>query len=110
MDDRNLYGKAVGLDERGRHATFGSAIDAAFKDLTTEKSDFFDSLVDRWRELFPGLRARPGRIDGGTVYVYVGSAPQLYSMRPKMRSIKAKLSALPGAPKKLELRLEVRPE
>ena len=29
-------------------------------------------------------------------------------MRPKLRMIKAKLATLPGAPKKIELRLEAR--
>ncbi|MCR5752406.1 MAG: DUF721 domain-containing protein [Kiritimatiellae bacterium] len=108
MDDRNLYGKAYGLNERGRFSTFGKALDAAIKDLATEKSEFFDSLADKWATLFPGLRARPGRYEDGVVYVYVQSAPQLFAVRPRLRSIKAKLAALPGAPAKLDVRLEVR--
>ena len=70
MEDRNLYGKAVGLDQRGRHRSFGSAVDAAFKDLATERNDFFDSLADRWAALFPGVPAVPGRYDGGIIFLY----------------------------------------
>ena len=108
MDDRNLYGKATGLEERGRYSTFGKALDAAVADLMTEKNEFFDSLADKWAELYPGLRARPGRYEDGVVYIYVPSAPQLFAVRPRLRSIKAKLASLPGAPAKLDVRLEVR--
>ena len=108
FDDNNLYGKATGLDQRGRYATFGKALDAAFKDLTTERNDFFDSLADVWSTLFPGLAVRPGRYEGGIIFLYVRSASALFAMRPKLRMIKAKLATLPGAPKKIELRLEAR--
>lgn len=104
----NLYGHATGLGERGKYATFGKALDAALKDLTTEHDSFFDSLADRWPTLFPGLAIRPGRYEGGIIFLYVRSAPALFAMRPKLRTIKATLAKLPDAPKKLELRLEVR--
>ena len=107
MDDRNLYGTAVGLKERGRHKTVASAFDAAFKDLTTEKSPFFDSLVDRWRALFPGLPAQPGRYEDGTIFIYVRNAPTSFLVRPRLRAIAARLAQLPGAPKKVDLRLEI---
>lgn len=55
--------------ERGRHATFNAALEAAFKDLTTEKNAFFDSLVDEWGRLFPTLPARPGRSEDGNTGV-----------------------------------------
>ena len=45
-------------DRRGRHATFDAAVEAAFKDLLTERNPFFDTLADRWPALFPGLPAR----------------------------------------------------
>ncbi len=108
LDDRNLYGRATGLGERGRYATFSKALDAAYKDLTDERDDFFSSLADRWPTLFPGLAVRPGRYEGGIIFLYVRSAPALFALRPKLRMIKAKLAALPGAPQKLELRLEAR--
>jgi len=106
-EDTNLYGRATGLEERGRYRSFSGALDAALKDLTTEKNDFFDSLADRWSGLFPGLQARPGRYEGGQIVLYVRSAPALFSVRPKLRTVKAKLAELPGAPAKIDLRLEI---
>ena len=106
MDDNNLYGKAYGLGERGRHKTIASAFEAAFRDLTTEKNTFFDSLADRWQELFPDLPARPGRYEDGKIFIYVRNAPTAFLVRPRLRAIAAKLAALPGAPKKIDLRLE----
>lgn len=107
QDEANLYGRATGLNLRGRHKSVGTAFDAALKDLLTERNDFFDSLVDRWRALFPDLPARPGRYEDGKIFVYVKSAPTLFMMRPKLKSIAARLAGLPGAPKKIDLRLEV---
>ena len=106
MEDNNLYGKAYGLEERGRHKTTASAFEAAFKDLTTEKNDFFDSLADNWKALFPTLPAWPGRYEDGKIFVYVKNAPTAFLVRPKLRAIAAKLATLPGAPKKVDLRLE----
>ena len=107
MEDRNLYGRAVGIDKRGRHASFGSAVDAAFKDLVTERNAFFDTVTDRWEELFPGVPAVPGRYEGGLIFLYVRSAPLLFSLRPKLRSMELRLAALEGAPKRVSLRLEI---
>ena len=107
MEDRNLYGKAVGVDQRGRYASFGSAVDAALKDLVTERNAFFDTLVERWTELFPGVPAVPGRYEGGLVFLYVRSAPLLFSLRPKLRAMERRLAALEGAPKRVSLRLEI---
>lgn len=107
-DDNNLYGQATGLDQRGKYATFSGALSAALNDLVTEKNDFFDSLVDNWASLFPSLPVRPGRYEGGIIFLYVRTAPLLYAMRSKLMSIKAKLRTLPDAPKRLEIRLEAR--
>ena len=107
FDDNNLYGRATGLDQRGRHRTSALAFDAALKDLLTEKSDFFDSLVDSWRVLFPDVPALPGRYEDGKIFVYVKTAPTLFLLRPRLRQMAAKLAALPGAPKKVDLRLEI---
>lgn len=99
--------RPVAPEQRGRHKTAASAFDAAFKDLTTEKNEFFDSLADRWNELFPGLPARPGRAEGGRIYIYVRNAPASYMIRPRLRSIAAKLAGLPGAPAKIDLKVEI---
>ena len=94
-------------EKRGRHDTFASAVDAALKDLVTEHNPFFDSLVDRWRGLFPTLPATPGRYEDGKIFVYVRNAATSYMVRPRLRTIAARLSRLPGAPKKINLRLEI---
>lgn len=107
MDDRNLYGRAVGLNMRGRHKTVASAFDAALKDLLTERNPFFDSLADNWRVLFPDLPARPGRYEDGKIFIYVKNAPLSFAVRPKLRAIAARLAKLPGAPGKIDLRLEI---
>ena len=107
MEDRNLYGRATGLDERGKFPAFGGAVDAALKDLLVEKNDFFDLVADKWASLFPNLMAKPERYENGKIVIRVRSAPMLYAVRPKLRTIKAKLAELPGAPKRIELRLEI---
>ena len=94
-------------EKRGRHDTFASAVDAALKDLVTEHNPFFDSLVDRWNGLFPTLPATPGRYEDGKIFVYVRNAATSYMVRPRLRTIAARLSRLPGAPKKINLRLEI---
>lgn len=95
-------------DRRGRHGTFRSALEAAAKDLLVQKNPFFDSLVDRWPELFPKLAARPGRYEDGKIFLYVKSAPANFAIRPRIPAIRRVLAALPGAPAKIDLRLEIR--
>ena len=99
--------KPLDPDKRGRHSSFGKAVDAVLKDLTTERNAFFDSLADRWQELFPNLPMRPGRYEDGKIFVYVRSAAQLFALRPRLRQIALRLAELPGAPKKIDLHLEV---
>jgi len=98
--------KPVDPDKRGLHKTTASAFDAAFKDLMTEKNAFFDSLVDNWKALFPDLPARPGRYEDGKIFVYVRNAPTAFLVRPRLKAIAARLASLPGAPAKIDLRLE----
>lgn len=110
LDDRNLYGKAVGVNDRGRHKSVASALDAALKDLLTEKDPFFDSLADRWRSLFPDVPAKPGRYEAGKIFLYVKNAPTSFVVRPKLRAIARRLQELPGAPKTVALRVEIHAE
>ncbi len=94
-------------EERGRFKSFQLAVDAAFKDLLVERNDFFESLPEQWQQFFPNLPIRPGRYEGGVIYLYVKSAPLSFSMRPKLPMIKKKLATLAGAPKNLVLKLEI---
>ncbi len=96
-------------DKRGRHKTFASAVDAATQDILVERDPFFESLTDRWRSLFPASAARPGRYDSGKIVLYVRSAPALFAFRPRLAQVKKALAALPGAPSKIDLRLEIHP-
>ena len=100
--------KPLEPDRRGRHVDFKSAVTAAFRDLLVQKNPFFDSLVDRWPTLFPGLAARPGRYEDGKIFLYVKSAPANFAIRPKLPAIRKRLSELPGAPAKIDLRPEIR--
>ena len=110
MDDRNLYGRAIDPDKRGRHATLSSALDASLKDLLVERNDFFDSLAEGWSRLFPSLPIRPGRYEAGYIYLYVRSAPARFAMEPRMPAIRRKIASLPGAPRRLKVLLEIHPE
>lgn len=107
MDDNNLYGTAEGLEERGRHATFASALGAAFDVLIKEENPFFDAVQSAWSKLFPNLPARPGRSDSGVIVIYVKSAPVLFMMRQHLPRIKAAMKTLAHAPKRLNVRLEI---
>jgi hypothetical protein len=100
--------RPIDPDKRGRHRTMSSALDAALKDLLTERNDFFDSLADRWSALFPGLAARPGRYEDGKIFLYVASASANFAVRPRLKTIARRLAALPGAPARIDLRLEIR--
>lgn len=102
--DGSGRGKA---SERGLHATFDSALAAALKDLTTERNDFFDAVADAWPRLFPGVAARPGRFDDGRIVLYAKSPAALYATRMKLGAVRRRLSELPDAPKRIDLRLEV---
>ena len=99
--------KAYGLDQRGRHETFNSALAAAYRLLVVEHNAFYDQLVDRWNTLFPGFAAKPGRYENGRIYLYVRSAPASFALRPQLPAIKRRLAELPGAPKRIDLRLEI---
>jgi len=99
--------RPIAPEQRGRFAKFGTALDAALKDLLVERNPFFDSLADNWKRLFPNLPMWPGRYEDGKIWLYVRTAPTLFAMRPKLPLVKRTLATLPGAPKKIELRLEI---
>jgi len=89
-------------------------MDSLVQDLLRDRSPFFDEIVQRWKSLFPELAARPGKwVSGATpkspgkLFLEVGSAPALFSMRPKLSSIKRRLSELPSAPERFSVHLEI---
>ncbi len=94
--------------KRGRHSSFASAVAASFESLSHVPDAFFDSLTEKWPEMFPALPARPGRREGGKLFLYVKSAAVLFAVRSKIPSVKRTLAALPGAPRRLEVYLEIR--
>lgn len=106
-NETNLYGNAYGLNRRGRYATLASALDDVFQELVTEKNPFFDAIVDHWGALFPQVPARPGRSENGKIFLYVKNAPTFFMMRSRLKKMAAELAKLPGAPKKIDLRLEI---
>ena len=98
-------------EKRGRHNTFSAAVSAAFSDLThVSADDFLQMVVDEWPRLFPHFPARPGRFTNGTLFLYVHSSSLLFSLRGRLPFIRRTLLALPGAPKRLTLRLEAHVE
>ncbi len=105
--ENGINWKPIAPHERGRHATFASAVQAAFNDLLTVHDEFFDSLVDRWKELFPALPAIPGRFEDGKIFLYVKNAPTNFAIRARLPAIRKLLLQLPGAPKRIDLRVEI---
>jgi hypothetical protein len=99
--------RPIAPDRRGRHKTLGSALDAAFRELTVERNDFYDSLCDNWMRLFPDLPAKPGRYEDGKIFIYVKNAATSFMVRPRLRAVAGRLSQLPGAPRRIDLRLEI---
>ena len=97
----------VDPEKRHAYASFSAAAKAAIADLVTVHDPFVDSLVARWDSLFPGLPARPGRFDPPRLYLYVKSAALNFAVRPRLAAIRRAIAAVPGAPKRLEVRLEI---
>jgi hypothetical protein len=98
-------------EKRGQHATFSAAVSAALSSLTkSSEDDFLQTVVDEWPRLFPAIPAKPGRFANGILFLYVHSSTQVFSLRSRLPFIRRNLLALPGAPKKLTLRLEAHTE
>ena len=106
----NVWGRAYAVDRRGRHKTFASAVAASLRSLTTERNPFFDTVCLNWRRLFPEQPCRPGAWHDGCIVLYVNKSTTLYLMRPRLNMIRRKLAELPGAPSRVNLRLEIHQE
>ncbi len=95
-------------ESRGRFRSFPDAVQAAFMGLYREGNPFFAQIVDKWASLFPNVRAKPIRFENNTLYLAVPNAPTSFVIRPKLASMKRLLAALPGAPARFSIKLEVR--
>lgn len=95
-------------EKRRKILTIGSSVDAALEEILRERSTFFDEVCAQWGEMFPDIPARPGEWREGRVVLFVGSAGQLFALRPKLAEIKRRLAALPGAPKRFAVILQIR--
>ena len=83
-------------------------VDGLLEKLLAVKNPFFDQVCDRWKELFPGLPARPGRMQDGKLFIYVGTSGLLFGLRPRLRAIRKALAGLPSAPKRFTVHLEIK--
>lgn len=118
MDDAERYADEFGRplprweptepEARHQHRHFEDAAKAALDSLLASRHPFIDSLADVWPSLFPNLPLRPGRYEDGIIFLYVPNAPLLFSLRPRLREIRRQILSLPNAPKKIDLRLEIR--
>lgn len=85
-----------------------SAIDAMLASLGCERNPFFDAVCEKWDELFPDLPARPVRYEDRCLYLQVRSPAINFAVRPKIPSVKRALAKLEGAPRRFDVRLEIR--
>ena len=88
--------------------SMGKLMDGLLATLLVEKSPFFDQVCEQWPTLFPDSVAKPGRWQDGRLFLYVRTSGQLFGMRPKLTKIKKMLAALPTAPKRFSVHLEIR--
>ena len=85
----------------------GKLMDDLLASLLVEKSLFFDQVCEKWMELFPDCVAKPGRWQDGRLFLYVRTSGQLFGMRTKLPKMKRLLAALPTAPKRFAVNLEI---
>lgn len=92
-----------------RHSTpsVGGLMKSIVDELLMERNPFFDTVSSQWAALCPGIAARPGRFENGRLFLYVRSSAALFAIRPKLRKVKTALSALPEAPARFSVHLEI---
>ncbi len=100
---------ADALQVRIPEATVGGCLNDILTEWTTVKEPFFDTVVEKWKELCPDFPGRPGRYQDGHLFLYVSTSGQVFSLRTRLPKIKKLLLTLPGAPKanRFKLHLEV---
>ena len=92
----------------------GTLLDSIVADLTRDRSPFFDEACARWNELFPDIKARPGKWisgatpnSGGKLFLHVRSATASFALRPKLAAVKKRLAALASAPPRFSVHVEI---
>lgn len=89
-------------------------LDSIVADLTKDRSPFFDEVCAKWDELFPDLKARPGKWVagateslGGRLFLHVRSAAASFALRPRLAGVKRRLAELPSAPRRFSVHIEI---
>ena len=92
----------------------GTLMESLVADLSQDRSPFFDEVRAHWRELFPDVKAQPGKwvsgdtsAKGGKLFLYVRSAASAFALRPKLPAIRKRLSVLDSAPARFTLHIEI---
>ena len=95
------------VDTRVPMPSMGRLMDGLLASMLIEKSPFFDEVCEKWMDLFPDSAAKPGRWQDGGLFLYVRTSGQLFGMRTKLPKIKKALAALPTAPRRFSVNLEI---
>lgn len=85
----------------------GDAVSAILESLLKERNEFFEDVCRNWQTLFPGLAAKPGRFQNGRLTLYVASSATLFAIHPRLSRIRKALAALPSAPRRFSVGLEI---
>ena len=91
-------------ETRRRADRMGDALDDVVDALLAVPNTFYDNVVSKWSELFPGTPARPSRFEEDAhafkLFLAVPNAGAAFALRAQMPRIRRTLKALDGAPKK----------
>ena len=91
-------------ETRRRADRMGDALTGVLDVLLAVPNAFYDNVVAKWSELFPGTPARPLRFEEDArtfkLFLAVPNAGAAFALRAQMPRIRRTLKALDGAPKK----------
>ena len=110
LADRLLPGLPVDADAcetRVAVPQVGSLLDGLVAGLVERKEPFFDTVLAHWKEICPDFPGRPGRFQDNRLFLYVRTSGQVFALRTRLPKIRKLVAALPGAPKRFTVHLEV---
>lgn len=110
LADRLLPGLPVdadALETRVKVPRVGSLLDTLVSELTEKKEPFFDTVLENWPKICPDFPGRPGRFQDNRLVLYVRTSGLVFSLRPRLAKIRKLVAALPGAPRRFTVHLEV---